>query len=66
MAVYVDTYRCHACDASKEVVHNGKPTLRDFSNSELLPDNEIKVGKGEAKKLICFDCESERMSDVEE
>lgn len=57
--IYVDTYKCHICGSSHEVVHTGKPTLRDFSNSELLPTNKEKT------LFICFDCESEDMAEDE-
>ena len=57
MAIYVDTFKCSLCGDGKEVVHNGRPTIRDFHNSELLKDCDGK------DTHVCYDCESERTSD---
>jgi hypothetical protein len=57
MGIYVETFNCHLCGISKEVVHNGKPTRKDFENSELFKDEDGK------DKHVCWECESERMAD---
>lgn len=63
MAVYVDNFECSICEKRELVTHTGKPTIKDFSDSGFVIDMEHRPKRGEAKKLVCFECESERMSD---
>ena len=60
MALIVETFKCYLCGTPKEVVHLGRPTIRDFHNSELLKNCDG------TDKHVCYECESERMSDDEE
>jgi hypothetical protein len=63
MGIYVETFNCHLCGISKEIVHNGRPNRKDFENSELFKDGHDKDGK---QLFVCWECESERMADEED
>lgn len=54
MAIHIDTFNCSICGHGFEVLHSGKPTIRDFNNSELLKDCDGK------NIHVCFTCETNR------